>query len=272
MSSVLNFLLNILAIVTLAALLYYAVKHLQREGFVSSSYPPVTFLSAAETKQFFQEDYDEYVHTLSQWDLLARHVATFQDYINKISKSSMSFTEEQKDRLRKAAFEADEFFRTTSINGIDCEKIQFIPWIFGLTRGIEYEDGLPHTRADKIFISTILDQVHSTLVRTLIHEKVHLYQRLHPGDMMAWLEQNRYYRWKQRFGVPRIRANPDLDPWIYFDPNTKKPMTAFYVSDNPANINDVILDSPLSEHPYELVAYKIAEKYDNKIKLKAKGI
>lgn len=262
--SMLNFLLNILAIVVLCVLLYYAIQNLQHEGFINPSYSNFTikFLTAEESKKFLLNDPDEYVHTLNQWDLIARKVTTYQDYLNKISNATLSFTNEQKTRLSNAAKDADEFFNKTRIDGINCEEIATIPWIFALTKDKEYEDGLPHTRANTIFLSTILDQTHSKLVRTLIHEKVHIYQRLNPEDMMTFLATHGYYQYKQRFGIPRIRSNPDLDPWIYFNPISKQPMVAYYTSDNPLHIDDVTLTKSIEEHPYEEIAYNIAQKFN----------
>lgn len=257
----LNFLINILAIVALCVLLKYAIDNLKREGFINLSYSTVKFLTANETKQFLLNDGDEYVHTLNTWDLVARKVSTFQEYLEKIAKAPLTFSDEQKQRLTKAAQEADKFFNNTRIEGIDCQQIATIPWIFSLTRDKEYEDGLPHTRANIIFISTSLDQTASKLTRTLIHEKIHIYQRLNPEETMSFLAFHGYYRWKQRFGIPRVRSNPDLDPWIYFNPITKQPMVAYYSSDTPTNIDDITLDKPTDEHPYEEIAYNIAQKY-----------
>jgi len=261
MASILTTFINIISIIVLIGLFYYSIKYLQREGFVDAPVPTVYFLSAAETKELLQNDHDEYVHTLNQWDLIARKVATFEDYINKIAKSAMSFSDDQKRRIEKAAYDADCFFKSLIIDGLDTKLIRLIPWNICLTNGKEYEDGLPHTRGDKIFLSTNIDQTHDNLVAILIHEKIHVYQRLYPQDTMSFLEHNKYYRWKQRYGVPRIRSNPDLDPWIYFHPQNKKPMLALYVNDNPENISDVVMDNPEFEHPYEQIAYKIVEKY-----------
>jgi len=257
----LNFVLNILSIIILGLLFYYAIKYLQHEGFVNYPSPPVTFLTERETEKFLRDDPDEYIHTLNQWDLIARKVETFQDYISKISKAPLSFSDDQKTHIKKAAKDADTFFSELSIDGIDCEEIQLIPWIVALTHEKEYEEGLPHTRANIIFLSSSLNYTHKSLVKTLIHEKVHIYQRLFAQHMMAFMQHNGYSYFKKRSGVPRLRSNPDLDEWIYFNPQNKKPMAFYYVSDNPQNINDLQEHSGEYEHPYEEIAYKIAEKY-----------
>ena len=261
--SMLNFLLNILAIVLLVVILYYAIQNLQHEGFVNPSYTnfSIKFLTAEESRKFLLNDPDEYVHTLNQWDLIARKVSTFQDYLNKIAKSTLSFTSEQKTRLSNAAKDADQFFNRTQIDGINCQEIATLPWKFALTSDKNYEDGLPHTRADIIFLSTIVDQTHIKLVRTLIHEKIHIYQRLNPEEIMNFLATHGYYQYKQRFGIPRIRSNPDLDAWIYFNPVSKEPMVAYYTSDNPTDIDDVTITKPIEEHPFEEIAYNVSQKY-----------
>jgi hypothetical protein len=55
-----------------------------------------------------------------------------------------------------------------------------------------------------------------------------------------------------------IRANPDLDEFIYMDENGIE-MVYKYRSITPNGINDII---PIkNEHPFELMAYEIAEDY-----------
>jgi hypothetical protein len=98
-------------------------------------------------------------------------------------------------------------------------------------------------------------------VRTLIHEKVHLYQRLYPEEITQILERRKFRRWKQRLGEPRVRANPDVDPWIYINPENNEPMVALYASDQPADISDIYLQDGAFEHPYEYLAYEIASLY-----------
>lgn len=233
-------------------------KHL-KEDFEMPDAKVATFMSASDTANFLQSDPDYFVHNLSPTDLYARQAISHEEYLNRIVGASLDFTPAQKERFNKACVAADEFFQAQKKQDMfKPEDMVEIPWVFALTKGQEYEDGLPHTRANIIFVSSDIEEHLDALTRTLIHEKMHIYQRMYPERMTQWLEKHGYGRWKQRLGEPRIRANPDLDPWIYIDPTSRQPMAAFYVSDKPESIRDVYLSDLGFEHPYERMAYLVA--------------
>lgn len=220
----------------------------------------VQFMKKEETAQFLKADPDSYVKNLSPLDLHARKVGNEQMYMRVAGESADDFTREQMIRYTAAAKAADAFFRKTKIHGLDMVEIANIPWVLAITSGNKYEDGLPHTRANIIFVSNEIDETPNTLTRTLVHEKMHIYQRLYPEMMTQYLESKGYKRWKQRMGEPSLRANPDVDPWIYIDPVTKEPMAAYYATDKPVSITDVMLEDAAFEHPYEKIAYEIAQR------------
>lgn len=254
----------ILTLLLLIIVLYYFHDFLKREHFISSVPAPVNncnikFLTSDETKIYLLSDHDTYIHNLSQWDLIARNVNTQDEYKQNIIAGN--FTEEQKVRFAKAATAADTFFNTIQLNNIDGKKIAEIPWILAITKNNSYENGLPHTRENIIFVSDNQTETHETLVKTLIHEKIHVYQRAYPEDMNTFLSEIGFSRVKRRHGIPRIRANPDLDEWIYVNQKTGKEMYALYSSDMPHDITDIVLNDPAFEHPFELVSYKISELY-----------
>lgn len=248
-------------IVAVTAIIVLAWRNL-RENFeirVPSGASTIHFMTATETAQFLEQDRDAYVHNLSPTDLYARDVTSPTEYISNIKKVATSFDSMQQKRYKKACKAADDYIM--SLKGkvdLPVDDIVAIPWILAYTVRAEYEDGLPHTRANIIFVSSDVDETHEPLVRTLVHEKIHIYQRMYPERMTQWLEAHGYDRWKQRMGEPRIRANPDLDPWIYIDPSTDKPMAAYYNSDKPMGIMDVYLTDMTFEHPYERMAYELS--------------
>ncbi len=255
-------LIDVVILFILIGVFVYLYKYFRVEGFIGSPDSSIRFLSTSETNDFLIKDYDMYVANLSPTDLFARKVTSHEDYIRKISRSGIDFKEDQIMRFREACKEADLFFKKANVLGVDCKKIADIPWILSMTKDRQYEDGLPHTRANIIFVSSNINESKKDLIKTMIHEKIHLYQRLYPEEISQYLESNGYTKWKNITGVPRVRANPDLDPFIYYDPVTNKPMVAYYSSDKPYSISDIILDNNAFEHPYEMLAYKIEAMYE----------
>jgi len=154
--------------------------------------------------------------------------------------------------------------RGKTIQGVDMDKVLDIPWIFAMTKGRVYEDGLPHTRENIIFLTTDLFASLDSLANTLLHEKVHVYQRMYPELVDQWLNDHRYASWKLIKDVPMTRANPDVNEWIYIDPVSKKPMMTKYSSANPSGISDVTTSNPAFEHPFEYMAYDIANRLPSK--------
>lgn len=223
-----------------------------RETFASRG---ITFMTSTETAAFLREDADGYVQAFTETDLYARKASSASEYIERAAAASASVSDKHKTRIAQLTQDVD-----AHLTRLGLTKMAEIPWVFAFTQGDVYENGYPHTRRNVVFLSTYeLDRI--DLGRTLLHEKVHVYQRMYPMDMQQYLQDNQYQRHKQRRSVPMARANPDLDDWIYIDPTTGKPMIAIYTSKKPSSISDVMLENPSFEHPYEKMAYDIANKY-----------
>lgn len=257
----------------------------------------IYFMSYKETSEFLTNDNDRYVRNFSELDLHARNVKTHIKYISNIEDTAISFTEEEKRLLIKCANNADKYFKTETykelkygkhINGDDIANIK---WIFANTYTNhfnnvikEYEEGLPHTRENIIFVSkNVLKYDELNLTNTLIHEKIHIYQRYNSklfdkiiremGLLELDLKSFKYAKY--------IRSNPDTTNKIYYDnsniDNSKdgiiesdnnNVMVYLYRNDNPNGINDVIQNNYSKEHPYEKIAYEIAENFYNNNKNK----
>lgn len=213
----------------------------------------ITFLTASEVSNFIERDPDRYFATLNYWDLYARRVKSIEDYTNKCKMTATDFSPAERKAYKKAAEMADE-----ALTKLGHEIIAAMKWKFAMTEGRIYEDGLPHTRSDIIFVSKNDDLNTDRLMKTLVHEKLHLFQRANPEKMAQIMDESGYKRWKYRAHELRIRSNPDVDPWIYIDPRGNI-MAAYYTSDKPVNISDINV-SPEQEHPYELMAYELVKK------------
>tara|TARA_Y100000389_G_scaffold173169_1_gene182164 strand:- start:2796 stop:3524 length:729 start_codon:yes stop_codon:yes gene_type:complete len=202
-----------------------------------------------------------YLNSFSSKDLFVRNVNNVDEYINKNIKQSISnYTFFKKCKLFMLIVYIDIilYFNRYRTSYFDSVKLLGIPWKFGLVTGNLYEDGLSHTRGDTIILSkkTVSNESNSELMRTLLHEKIHLYQRLYPNDAARYIKEKKYF--KERVLDNNVRANPDIDNYIYSDKNGIE-YKAMY-RDNAKRITDVKYNygnSQLYEHPYERMAIEL---------------
>jgi hypothetical protein len=188
-------------------------------------------MNKEEIIDFIKNDKDNYIKNLSIYDLYARKVKSHDEYINLIIDNCLNFTNEQ-------------------IEIICNNSPQNITFKIALINTV-YEEGFPHTREDIIFISPIIFNNISNINKIIKHELIHIDQRYNKRNY-----QN-YKISRERNTEPLIRANPDLDKYIYKNINTNKELYYIYSSTKPNGINDIIKINNLDEHPYEMEAYNL---------------
>lgn len=222
------------------------------------------FYSHDDTFKFLYNDIDGYVERMSQQDLLSQGCSTPKQFILKISSAADNFTFPERMKCLMATAKADKFLKRLKLAGIDAKKLADLEWNLAVTRGRAYEEGLPHTRRDVIFISDdVLSLPLKDLTRTLIHEKVHVYERLNPQDIYNWMASVGFKRHKRQSDYKNARSNPDVDGWVYLDPDGRETVV-LYRSENPAHLDDVqypYKHDSSSEHPYETLAYLVDYLY-----------
>jgi len=267
----------------------------------------IYFMTYKETANFFSKDNDRYVRNLTELDLHARNVKTHVEYLQNIEDTAISFTEDEKELLVICAKNADEYLRKETFkelkygNHLNGNHIADIKWIFANTYTNyfndvikENEQGLPHTRENIIFLSkNVLKNDESNvlnLTNTLIHEKIHIYQRYNP-DIFAKIIKEMGLKELDKASFKQakyIRSNPDTNNKIYYydksgnsylaylnilgddeenasknidASNIENVMVCLYRNDKPNSINDVKQSNYAMEHPYEKIAYEIAENF-----------
>jgi len=253
-------------------ILYFKFTKTRDEKFVNYNY--IDFMSHENTRDFLLKDSDNYVKNFSDIDLYARKVKNYKEYIEKICDCTISFTESQKELLKKCINKADNFFNSYKgiINGNDISKIK---WKLALTHrynNFEYEEGLPHTRQDVIFITSsiipVSDEFADDLINILIHEKIHIYQRYNKKEIDNKIKAEGYMILPEsKINKDLLylrRSNPDIDNTIYYNPVNNKEMIFYYRTDKPNNISDILTNDFSLEHPYEKMAYEIANYYSKK--------
>jgi len=217
------------------------------------------YLTKEETEDFIRKDSDNYINNLSIYDLRARKVKTNEEYKDKVINACLDFTEKQKEKLEKSSITARAFFNNNE------------RWVFALINN-DYEEGFPHTREKIIFVSpNVINYEENELIKTLIHESIHIYQRYNRREIKVYLDSNGYSVSRYKPMVSLIRANPDLDNYIYKDKDGNE-LVAYYNNENPSGINDINLKNHLYEHPYEKMAYEIADEYYKSVLVKYKNI
>jgi len=240
----------------------------------------VQLLAAHDTKMLLLSDPGGYVANLTSADLAARGARSSAEYLASVGELAHDFTEAERRATARAILSAQAWLTGAeragrTLSGVNFAKLAKMPWRVAATApaaAAAYEANLPHTRSDVVFVAPALipsgdDTVsQKRFAATLLHEKIHVYQRTHPQDIAAALDAAGYVRDGPRDRLPLVRANPDLDEWVYRDPeagpNKGKPMVALYASDTPAGISDVTQPSAAAfEHPYERMAYRIAAMY-----------
>lgn len=217
-------------------------------------------LSADETNAILSADADGFVASLTKWDLRARGVRTTREYVHRISKAGKDFTDAERCMVAELAREADTKF--TGITEIDGRAAAALEWTIAKVSD-DYERGMAHTRRAGpgrivIFLpESALRESRDDMLDTLVHEKVHMYQKAYPIETKAWVKARGFTRWMRRVDLAatgvRVRSNCDLDEWVYVTPDARRPMLIEYDTET----NDEM--QAAMEHPYELMAYGIAK-------------
>jgi len=122
-----------------------------------------------------------------------------------------------------------------------------------------YENGLPHTRGNVIILNET-NILSMDLISTLIHEKVHIYQKMYPQETDHFIKQMKFKKIDTRKYDDMIRVNPDTNNSIYTINNRK--MISSYNSSEPTCITDIKYNerNQLYEHPLEWMAITITNK------------
>ena len=279
------YILSLLIITLVILTIYYIYSVYTSVSFENGKNDKhLNYMSYEETVRFLESDEDRYVAKLSPIDLYARKVSSKEEYINIIKGEATHFNKGDKLILDKCTKKADELLRNININTISSESnldyskylnykdIANIKWVLAITRndnGSKYEDGLSHTRKHIIFLSQdVLNYSEDEIIKLLIHEKIHIYQRYNEALFKTIIYNMGYAESTDGQEISNdklryVRSNPDVNNKIYKSIHTGELMICLYTSDKPKNINDIIIEKYSMEHPYEKIAYEISEHIYN---------
>lgn len=175
--------------------------------------------------------YKPYFDNFNQYDLKVRNCKDKNQCMNHYCKNVKSFSSKEKKVI------------TNFINKIKNHP-RLKPYNWRFIRVKDIENGYPHTQKDSIIIS---DSFMNEIIElngssTLIHEQIHILQRIAPKKMNQHLKQVLHFEPVKNIKgldkyLSRMRSNPDEDPnqvWIY--KNYLLPLCLYH--QNPNQLND----------------------------------
>ena len=252
------FIFLLLCIITCSSFVY-AIRRSKHEGFTSSSKEHIRFMTPDDLRDLIETDEDKYISSMGKNDLAIRKVQSGNEYIQLVKNSFCEIDENLKKILTRSCLKVDETLSLKpNMLGIDLEKMSKLNWNIGCTSDEKYENGFPHTRNEVIILPLKIiakRDDENTLCRLLLHEKVHIYQKVYKKEVENELVSN------QHFKVVGTRENDPANPDINGTKYSHSDMGLFYATyqNNPKSFSDIkyAKDSSSFEHPFEWVAYEI---------------
>lgn len=174
--------------------------------------PKIKFLSKSEGCRVLK--YKPYFDNFNQYDLKVRNCKDKNQCMNHYCKNVKSFSSKEKKVI------------TNFINKV--KNHPFLkPYNWKFIRVKDIENSYPHTQKECIVISDIFmnEIIEHQGSSTLIHEQIHVIQRVAANKMNQHLEQVLNFKPIKKLDgiekyISRMRSNPDEDPkqlWIYKD-------------------------------------------------------
>jgi hypothetical protein len=216
----------------------------------------IEFLDSTTTYNIIKSN-TTYYNTMTVLDMKVRNINSIDMYYPMIKNSVVNFSNNEKEILQNAIEKANMRIENITLPWFNGREANKLKWKIGLVQGRMYEYGLPHTIDDTIIINrsdigTSYDNM--SLIDTLIHEKVHIYQKAYPNQVMHYLDMNGFKAIRKRNKMDIIRANPDIDNTVY---SKEGRIYATEYNDSPQSIVDVMESNQMYEHPFERMAIEI---------------
>lgn len=245
--------LLIIVLLLVLLLIPCCCKHTKLYECFSSTNNNIEFIDKETLKQILINDEDNYYKHFFVNDYKVRNINNISEYNNHIISSVAELNNAEKNKVIQCCKDI-----TVKYVWFDNVKFNNIVWKIGAVSGTLYENGLSHTRNDVIVISKeyINNSSLVELTRTLLHEKVHIYQKMYPEDVDKFLDSYKFTKFKIREARDNTRANPDIDDWIYKDENGMIYKAEY--KPNPKNLSDTNTPNQMYEHPYEKMAILIS--------------
>lgn len=256
-------------IVFVSALLFLISLNFARERFVTipQSHQQSTMYTVIPKEEFSKiVSRSDYFQRMTEADILARNARSKENYMYTYINAYDEFTPQEHEMLSRSIFQVDNKLK-------QYRRINTINWRFAKVMDI-VENGYPHTLEDVIILSSkFFTKYEKDMLKTLLHEKLHVYQRIFPDATQKLLQMWGF----SRCNVPeeikhKARNNPDIEGTYCYKQYatmqmyiTQRPLSlaesmskTFDIATGDVAQNDIFPDYiHQSEHPYEVMASMI---------------
>lgn len=207
----------------------------------------------------------KYFNDLNKINLKVRGCDNLEDCKKIYLENLTDFTEEEKEKLTNLIEHANDI--TEKFN-----RFHSVPWRLAKTSS-KIENGFPHTIGRIIYISDeFLNKSRKYKLQTIIHEKLHLFQRIYPQETQRLYEDLEFIKIK-KINDPLRRHNPDLDDYDYEyrgvrvynkfkneNPDSLSDGNTVYLPYTKNIVNKMITKNYNNEHPNEIFAHLISKQ------------
>lgn len=210
----------------------------------------IIIFSSNDIINLLSDTFYNYFNNMNNNNLELRNIKNKKEYLNNLYKCFYNINIYEKNIINNAINIAHHKLNTIECPGFYPKKLDKIPWKIGFSNLYNYEFGLPHTHKDIILLNrnNIYD---SELIIILMHERIHVYQRLFPKDIKEYLYHHNFINIGKKTDIDRV--NPDTDEYKYSRNNIIYECT---INNNTIKCTK---NNSKYEHPFEYMAYTLSE-------------
>ena len=239
------------------------IAYKNKSNIIESYNNQIIFYKKQNLYFILKKDEDNYFKSFSTTDLRVRKINEIDEYYKILENSLCDPDEKTINIVKNYILQIKSKINNYMINNkneyeyVNLKKFNEIPWKIGFVCNHNYENGLPHTRGNIIILNKNKLMLNGDMknMKTLIHEQIHIYQKMYPLDVEYYLKNKNFTKIKKKTKYDNIRANPDLDDYIYKDIDNNVYKAVYNI--NPNSIEDIVYypeNKQFYEHPNERMA------------------
>ena len=175
----------------------------------------------------------DFFRRMTPMDIIARGAQSPEEYRQRYMRSIRSFSESEREKIRGDL---------RAIHPLEPKGMRGISWYLVMVPDT-VEGGLCHTMGKYVVLTEdFMGKSAEERRYILLHEKVHLFQKIFPEETEQWIREflrMRPFRGTLPKGILRRRRNnPDLNGWMYQTPQQEVIVELYPEGRQPGSVRD----------------------------------